>query len=61
MVKMKIFGIISILFLMCNNIGCDDVQESPSFCADLKPQNSLVVDQVGGVAIKKICSQNKIN
>lgn len=59
MVDIKIISVIAILCLMCNYSVCDDVQESPLHCPDLKPQNNVSIDQVGVAKISSI--QNKVN
>lgn len=57
MVKMKIFGVITVLFVMCTFAMCAETKESPSTCVDLKPQIHVDIEKVG---IKKITTTKNL-
>lgn len=45
--KMKVFGFVTILLVICKYIECDNVaQQQPLFCNDLRPQNQVDIEQV---------------
>lgn len=48
MMKMNLFGILTIAFAMSEYIKCDNVAApGPSlFCSDLNPQNTIDIEQV---------------
>lgn len=48
MMKIKVFGIITVLLFMCKFIECDNMQpqQQPLFCSDLRPQNDIDIEKV---------------
>lgn len=54
MAKIKISGVITVLFVICKYIECDNTQKFN--CIDLKAQHNVDTNQVGIKNIRKIAA-----